>query len=539
MNDMRIPPGLPASAAVREPSREPAGNDGGGAARFDQFMDRAFQPEPVRGQYPLPGAPTSGPRDDAASPVPPSVPPRETPRGTTSARPQPQPAGSPAPRRDGASAAPRDGHAAQVRSPLGDDDRPQADSDSSARPPAAADVADTVGTDGQASDRAAAAGALAALPVTAPNQPIDQVLEELRAATAALAAASAGLAEAGSTTTPAAAPPAGASATAAFPPGAPAGTATGILPAQAGPWPGPAGTLPTPTDPALAAALPAGASATAAFPPGAPAGTATGILPAQAGLWPGPAGTLPTPTDPALADAARKPADVAPTPGGHAAAADASLDRLGPLPAPAADRLLEDFERRFERSLAAVASGHREGFTPGTPQALAAAVIAAPMAPGSGAPIHGAVFAGIAASVGSPAFIEELSHRVLLFASQRVQSAELTLSPAELGPIKVSIEVHGQEASLAFTAQHAGTRAAIEDALPRLREMLAGQGLQLAQAQVGDQSRQDPGRPGDGQARRNRNLDVLRAGERSGAISDGAATAAFETRSPRLIDIRV
>jgi flagellar hook-length control protein FliK len=55
----------------------------------------------------------------------------------------------------------------------------------------------------------------------------------------------------------------------------------------------------------------------------------------------------------------------------------------------------------------------------------------------------------------------------------------------------VSIEVRGQEASLSFAAPSHATRAAIEEALPRLRELLAAQGLQLTGAEVNDQPRRE------------------------------------------------
>jgi flagellar hook-length control protein FliK len=58
----------------------------------------------------------------------------------------------------------------------------------------------------------------------------------------------------------------------------------------------------------------------------------------------------------------------------------------------------------------------------------------------------------------------------------------------------VTIEVRGQEATLSFASASGTSRAVLEDALPRLREMLAGAGLQLANAHVGDQPRRDFGR---------------------------------------------
>lgn len=203
------------------------------------------------------------------------------------------------------------------------------------------------------------------------------------------------------------------------------------------------------------------------------------------------------------------------------------------------DRLLEDFERRFERSLAAAAGGAREGFTPGTPQALAALATAAT---GTPQPTYSSAHAGITTPLTHPGFGDELSNRVVLFAGQRVQNAELAVTPADLGPIKVSIELRGQEATLAFTAQHATTRAAIEDALPRLREMFADQGLQLAQAHVGDQRRQDSGRYG-GQREGTRGIDgVDGRGARPstiGAGGTGGLPNAYGVRGIGLIDIHV
>lgn len=121
-------------------------------------------------------------------------------------------------------------------------------------------------------------------------------------------------------------------------------------------------------------------------------------------------------------------------------------------------------------------------------QAIAAAVAGNTSVPATYSIAHTAV----AAPVGSAAFTDELSQRVVVFAGQKVQRAEISVTPADLGPIAVSIEVRGQEATLAFAASSHATRAAIEDALPRLRDMLSAQGLQLAGTHVGSEPRRDP-----------------------------------------------
>ena len=83
--------------------------------------------------------------------------------------------------------------------------------------------------------------------------------------------------------------------------------------------------------------------------------------------------------------------------------------------------------------------------------------------------------------------------------NKRLGNAEVRLNPAHLGPVEVSIRVDEEQARVTFSAAHAATREAIEQAVPRLREMLAQQGLELRQTDVGDfasGNHRDP-RPGD------------------------------------------
>lgn len=89
--------------------------------------------------------------------------------------------------------------------------------------------------------------------------------------------------------------------------------------------------------------------------------------------------------------------------------------------------------------------------------------------------------------VADPAWGEAVGKRVSMLLSRNVGSAELRLSPAELGPLQVQIAVDDNVARVTFTAAHAVTRDALEQALPRLREMLADQGISLADAGVSDQ----------------------------------------------------
>ena len=61
----------------------------------------------------------------------------------------------------------------------------------------------------------------------------------------------------------------------------------------------------------------------------------------------------------------------------------------------------------------------------------------------------------------------------------RKRTTSLRLWPEHLGPLEVRITMNDDQASVWFGAAHADTRAAIENALPRLRELFASQGLSL------------------------------------------------------------
>jgi flagellar hook-length control protein FliK len=86
--------------------------------------------------------------------------------------------------------------------------------------------------------------------------------------------------------------------------------------------------------------------------------------------------------------------------------------------------------------------------------------------------------------VGTERWAEELGARMTWMAEGGQQSASLRLSPEHLGPLEVRISITDDKASVWFGAAHADTRAAIETALPRLREMFIAQGLSLSDAGV-------------------------------------------------------
>lgn len=175
----------------------------------------------------------------------------------------------------------------------------------------------------------------------------------------------------------------------------------------------------------------------------------------------------------------------------------------------------------------------------GTPLSLSAALSPGTgAAPGSTATTFSIAHAQVGAAVGQHGFSDEFSQRVTLLVGQRVQFAEIALNPAELGPISVTVDVRGQEASLVFGASQSATRHAIEEALPRLREMFQSHGLHLVDAHVGAQlghhGRRD--NTSAGSARNTREAHTVPVGE---VATSSTATVSLPAHSLRLIDVRV
>jgi flagellar hook-length control protein FliK len=86
--------------------------------------------------------------------------------------------------------------------------------------------------------------------------------------------------------------------------------------------------------------------------------------------------------------------------------------------------------------------------------------------------------------VGTEGWSQEIGSRLTMMVEQGKHTASLRLSPEHLGPLEIQISMHDDQASVYFGAAHADTRAALENALPKLREMFASQGLSLTDAGV-------------------------------------------------------
>lgn len=94
----------------------------------------------------------------------------------------------------------------------------------------------------------------------------------------------------------------------------------------------------------------------------------------------------------------------------------------------------------------------------------------------------------LTAAIGSTDWAADLGQQMVDMVTRGDQQVDLRLHPAELGPLSISLNLNDGTTQAQFQVAHASVRAAVEQALPQLREALATQGIALGQASVNDQS---------------------------------------------------
>ncbi|MCL2644199.1 MAG: flagellar hook-length control protein FliK [Betaproteobacteria bacterium] len=90
----------------------------------------------------------------------------------------------------------------------------------------------------------------------------------------------------------------------------------------------------------------------------------------------------------------------------------------------------------------------------------------------------------IPSGTGQKAWAEEVGNRVMWMLGRAQSRAELILTPPLLGKVEVSIHLNGDQSTAQFFASSQSAREALEQAMPRLRELLAQAGINLGEANV-------------------------------------------------------
>lgn len=84
-----------------------------------------------------------------------------------------------------------------------------------------------------------------------------------------------------------------------------------------------------------------------------------------------------------------------------------------------------------------------------------------------------------------PQWAQDVAQRVQVMINQSMDELEVRLDPLGLGPMKIGLKLDEQhKAHVTLSAQHGVTREMLENALPRLKELLAQEGIELASATV-------------------------------------------------------
>jgi flagellar hook-length control protein FliK len=119
-------------------------------------------------------------------------------------------------------------------------------------------------------------------------------------------------------------------------------------------------------------------------------------------------------------------------------------------------------------------------------------------------------------------FDEAVGTRLTWMAEQKIGHAHIKITPSDLGTVEVRLRLDGDRVHADFSSAQPEVRQALENSLPKLRDMLGQHGFQLAHADVGHQH--DP--------RSAPNAPI--ATDRNGGEDAGAASEALLPRPVRV-----
>jgi flagellar hook-length control protein FliK len=119
-------------------------------------------------------------------------------------------------------------------------------------------------------------------------------------------------------------------------------------------------------------------------------------------------------------------------------------------------------------------------------------------------------------SLAHPDWNKDLGERIVWMTNKDISSAEIKLNPQHLGPLSVRIEMNNDQATIAFTAQHAAVKEVLEASIPKLREMMSHQQINLVDINVSQHTSSDQSQSQSRHPSRNFN----RFGQDNGGTSD-------------------
>jgi flagellar hook-length control protein FliK len=107
---------------------------------------------------------------------------------------------------------------------------------------------------------------------------------------------------------------------------------------------------------------------------------------------------------------------------------------------------------------------------------------------------------------------DQVAERVQMMMAKNLKHVDIRLDPPDLGRMQIRMSLNNDSATVHFTVQNQQTRDMVDQAMPRLREMLSQQGIQLADSSVQQQSQ--------GQQQRHASHESSGSGSQSGSQSN-------------------
>lgn len=122
-----------------------------------------------------------------------------------------------------------------------------------------------------------------------------------------------------------------------------------------------------------------------------------------------------------------------------------------------------------------------------------------------------------------PEASNQLKEKMLMMVKDKVHTAEIRLDPSELGSMQIKISLQQDQMSVQFMVQQGNAKELMEQQMPKLRELLQQQGIELSQGSVQQQNQSSSGQEG---------------GRRTAGGNGTAADAADELVDPAQVPTR-
>lgn len=125
-----------------------------------------------------------------------------------------------------------------------------------------------------------------------------------------------------------------------------------------------------------------------------------------------------------------------------------------------------------------------------------------------------------------PAAAQQIKDRVMVQIQHKLQTAEVQLHPEELGSMQIKLNLQQDQLSVQFVVQQGAAKEALEQQMPKLRELLEQQGIALSEGQVEQR-----------QSGSQQEQHTHRQGTNTGAESEIAAVQTVQMKvSDRMVD---